>query len=60
MMVKLLQAKYMKLKSKHCRLLAEKSIERLDGMKIDIEGYEEDVLIPFLKAPQDLLQSYRH
>ena len=23
-------------------LLAEKSIERLDGMKIDIEGYEED------------------
>ncbi len=37
-------------------LLAEKSIERLDGMKIDIEGYEEDVLSPFFeKAPEDLL-----
>ena len=37
-------------------LLKEKNICRLDGMKIDIEGYEEAVLIPFLEqAPEDLL-----
>ena len=37
-------------------LLNEKNISRIDGMKIDIEGYEEAVLIPFLEqAPEDLL-----
>ena len=37
-------------------LLTEKNINRLDGMKIDIEGHEEAVLIPFLEqAPEDLL-----
>ena len=37
-------------------LLAEKSIERIDGMKIDIEGYEEDVLTSFFEqAPEKLL-----
>ena len=37
-------------------LLTEKNIDRLDGMKIDIEGHEEAVLIPFLEqAPEDLL-----
>ena len=37
-------------------LLTEKNINRLDGMKIDIEGYEEAVLIPFLeRAPEALL-----
>ncbi len=37
-------------------LLKDKNINRLDGMKIDIEGYEEAVLIPFLEqAPQELL-----
>lgn len=36
--------------------LTEKNIDRLDGMKIDIEGHEEAVLIPFLEqAPEDLL-----
>ncbi len=37
-------------------LLTKKKIDRIDGMKIDIEGYEEAVLIPFLEqAPQNLL-----
>ncbi len=37
-------------------LLEEKSIDRLDGMKIDIEGHEEAVLVPFLEqAPENLL-----
>ena len=37
-------------------LLTEKNIDRLDGMKIDIEGHEEAVLIPFLEqAPENLL-----
>lgn len=37
-------------------LLAEESIDRIDGMKIDIEGHEEIVLVPFLKqAPENLL-----
>ena len=37
-------------------LLTEKNIDRLDGMKIDIEGLEEAVLIPFLEqAPKHLL-----
>ena len=29
-------------------LLNEKHVTRIDGLKIDIEGYEEAVLIPFL------------
>lgn len=37
-------------------LLAEQNVNRLDGMKIDIEGYEEAVLIPFFEqAPEHLL-----
>jgi FkbM family methyltransferase len=37
-------------------LLDEKQIKRVDGLKIDIEGYEEAVLAPFLKeAPDSLL-----
>lgn len=37
-------------------LLTEKNIDRLDGMKIDIEGHEKAVLIRFLEqAPEDLL-----
>ena len=37
-------------------LLTEKNIGRIDGMKIDIEGYEEAVLIPFFEqAPEELL-----
>ena len=37
-------------------LLKEKRIDHIDGMKIDIEGYEEAVLAPFLEeAPEDLL-----
>ena len=37
-------------------LLKEKNVNHLDGMKIDIEGYEEAVLIPFLEqATEDLL-----
>ena len=37
-------------------LLAEQSVNRIDGMKIDIEGYEEAVLIPFFdQAPDGLL-----
>lgn len=37
-------------------LLNEKKVSRLDGMKIDIEGYEEAVLTPFFEqAPDDLL-----
>ncbi len=37
-------------------LLTEKNINRIDGMKIDIEGHEEAVLIPFLEqAPENLL-----
>ena len=38
------------------QLLAERKINRLDGMKIDIEGFEEAVLIPFFeKASENLL-----
>lgn len=37
-------------------LLNEKHVTRIDGLKIDIEGYEEAVLIPFLhEAPIGLL-----
>ena len=37
-------------------LLAEKKVKRIDGMKIDIEGYEEAALAPFiLGAPDELL-----
>ena len=37
-------------------LLKEKNVNHLDGMKIDIEGYEEAVLIPFFEqAPEHLL-----
>ena len=37
-------------------LLRDKNIDRIDGMKIDIEGYEEAVLVPFLEeAPEELL-----
>ena len=37
-------------------LLDEKQVTRIDGLKIDIEGYEEAVLIPFLhEAPTNLL-----
>ena len=37
-------------------LLSEQSVSRIDGMKIDIEGYEEEVLIPFFdQAPDGLL-----
>ena len=37
-------------------LLKEQNIDRIDGMKIDIEGYEEVVLAPFLEqATEDLL-----
>ena len=37
-------------------LLKEKRINRIDGIKIDIEGHEEIVLAPFLKeAPENLL-----
>ena len=38
------------------KLLADQNVNRLDGMKIDIEGYEEAVLIPFFEqAPEHLL-----
>ena len=37
-------------------LLKDYNVDRLDGMKIDIEGNEEAVLIPFLEqASEDLL-----
>lgn len=37
-------------------LLIEKNVNQVDGMKIDIEGYEEAVLIPFFEhAPENLL-----
>ncbi len=37
-------------------ILREKNIDRVDGMKIDIEGYEETALVPFLeRAPENLL-----
>ncbi len=37
-------------------LLAEKNIDRIDGIKIDIEGHEEAVLGPFLRqSPDNLL-----
>lgn len=36
-------------------LLREKNISRIDGMKIDIEGYEEAVLIPFMELAPDAL-----
>ena len=37
-------------------LLEAQKVERLDGMKIDIEGYEEAVLTPFFEqAPEALL-----
>ena len=36
--------------------LKAQNVERVDGMKIDIEGFEEAVLIPFFeKAPENLL-----
>jgi FkbM family methyltransferase len=36
-------------------LLREKNIERIDAMKIDVEGMEEAVLLPFFEeAPQSL------
>ncbi len=36
-------------------LLNEKNIDRVDGMKIDVEGYEEAVLVPFLEQAPDYL-----
>lgn len=36
-------------------LLLESEITRVDVLKIDVEGYEDDVLLPFIEhAPQDL------
>ena len=40
-------------------LLAEQSVSRLDGMKIDIEGYEEAVLIPFFDQARYLTDCFR-
>ena len=38
------------------QLLAERKVNRLDGMKIAIEGLEEAVLVPFFnEAPENLL-----
>ena len=36
-------------------LLNEKNIDRVDGMKIDVEGYEEAVLVPFFEQAPDYL-----
>lgn len=36
-------------------LLTEKNIDRVDGMKIDVEGYEEAVLVPFFEQAPDFL-----
>lgn len=39
-------------------ILAENGIERIGGMKIDVEGFEDQVLVPFLEnAPESLLPS---
>ncbi|MEM8833899.1 MAG: FkbM family methyltransferase [Pseudomonadota bacterium] len=36
-------------------VLAEKEIEEIDAMKIDVEGMEDEVLFPFFdKAPEEL------
>lgn len=39
-------------------ILAENGIEKIGGMKIDVEGFEDQALLPFLeKAPDSLLPS---
>jgi FkbM family methyltransferase len=36
-------------------ILTASNIERVDIIKIDVEGFEDRVLVPFLSAPQDTL-----
>lgn len=36
-------------------ILNEKNIDRVDGMKIDVEGHEEAVLVPFFEQAPDYL-----
>jgi FkbM family methyltransferase len=39
-------------------ILEENGIEKIGGMKIDVEGFEDQVLVPFLEsAPESLLPS---
>ncbi len=39
----------------HAAILEEASVARVDALKIDVEGYEDQVLVPFFKqAPQAL------
>ena len=36
-------------------LITEHQLTRVDGLKIDVEGHEEDVLLPFLETAPDAL-----